>query len=132
MRTVPVFLLLASLCCSAWGAPTSVASGEIEHLFAYLGKSGCEFARNGSWFSTKRAVEHLRSKYENLQKKGLVTTDESFTAESFIDQVASHSNVSGYPYLIKCGKGPAMEAGPWFREELLRFREAKRLTPDLR
>ena len=127
MRTMTVFLLLASLCCSAWGAPSKTASEEIEHLLAYLGKSGCEFARNGTWFSAKRAVEHLRSKYENLQKKGLAATDDSFTAESFIDQVASHSNVSSDPYLIRCGNNnPAMETGPWFREELLRFREAKR------
>ena len=125
MRAVRVFLLLALQCCSAWGSPAKVADSEIRYLFTYLDKSGCEFARNGTWVSSKRAAEYLRSKYENLQKKGLVTTDESFTAESFINQVASHSNVSGDPYLIRCGDHPAMESGPWFREELMRYREAK-------
>jgi hypothetical protein len=125
MRTVSVFLLLASLCCSAWSAPTKAVNDEVEHLFAYLGKSGCEFARNETWFSAKRGVEYLRSKYENLQKQGLIPTDQSFTAESFIDQVATHSNVSGHPYLIRCGHNPPTETGPWFRTELLRFREAK-------
>ena len=47
------------------------------------------------------------------------------SAESFIDKVASRSNASGYPYLVRCGNDPAMESGAWFREALLRFRNAE-------
>ena len=121
MRTVPAFLILALLCGGSWAAPAGTASDEIEHLFVYLGKSRCEFARNGTWHSARRAAEHLRSKYDALLDKGLVIT----SAESFIDKVASRSNASGYPYLVRCGNDPAMESGAWFREALLRFRNAE-------
>ena len=124
MRTLPAFVFLALLCCGSWAAPTGTASDEIERLFAYLGKSRCEFARNGTWFTARRAAEHLRSKYDTLLEKGVAIS----SAESFIDKVASHSNVSGYPYLVRCGNDPAMESALWFREVLLRVRNAGPVT----
>ena len=126
MHTVPAFLLLALMCCGSWAAaPAETGTDEIEHLLMYLKNSHCELARNGTWYSARRAEEHLRSKYDALLKNGAAIT----TAESFIDQVASHSNVSGHPYLVRCDNDPAIESGSWFREALQRLR-TERLTPN--
>jgi len=121
MRAVQAFLTIALVCCTASAAPTDTATAEIEHLFAYLGSSGCAFNRNGTWYSAAEAVDHLRSKYQYLLGKELVTS-----AESFIDQAASRSSMSGKPYLVRCGSAQPVESGPWFRAELIRFRDAKR------
>ena len=118
MRTVPAFLLFVLMCCGSWAAPAETGSDEIEHLLVYLKNSHCEFARNGTWYSARRGEEHLRSKYDALLKNGAAIT----TAESFIDQVASHSNVSGHPYMVRCGNDRAIESGSWFGEALQRLR----------
>ena len=125
MHTVPAFLLLALMCCSSWAAPAETGTDEIEHLLLHLKNSHCEFARNGTWYSARRGEAHLRSKYDALLKNGAAIT----TAESFIDQVASHSNVSGHPYLVRCGNDDAIESGSWFREALQRLR-TERQTPN--
>lgn len=125
MRTVTAFLLLALACCGCCAAPAETGTDEIEQLLVHLKNSRCEFSRNGTWYSPRRAEEHLRSKYDALRKNGAAIT----TAESFIDQVASHSNVSGHPYLVRCGNDPAIDSGAWFREALQRLR-TERPTPD--
>ena len=48
----------------ARAAPPAMAQTEINHLLEFVGSSGCEFYRNGSWFDSKRAQAHLRSKYQ--------------------------------------------------------------------
>lgn len=116
-------MMLAVVSCTAWAAPTESAAAEIDHLFAYLGSSGCTFNRNGTWYSAAQAVEHLHGKYDYLLRKGLVTT-----AESFVDQAASRSSMSGKPYLVRCGSAKPIESGPWFHAELTRYRDAKRPT----
>jgi hypothetical protein len=101
------------------------APGEIAYLFVHLRMSGCEFYRNGSWYDSKRAEAHLRRKYEYLLKKGLVST-----AESFIEQAATQSSVSGKAYQVRCAGQPAEESGPWFRRALGQHRAMpSRLTP---
>src|SRR6185369_15646734 len=42
---------------------------EVEHLLGYLQKSGCRFNRNGTWYASEKAVDHLRRKYAYLVKK---------------------------------------------------------------
>jgi Family of unknown function (DUF5329) len=116
-------MMLALVSSTPWAAPTGSAAAEIDHLFAYLGSSGCTFNRNGTWYSAAQAVEHLRGKYDYLLTKGFVTT-----AESFVDQAASRSSMSGKPYLVRCGSAQPIESGPWFHAELTRYRYAKRPT----
>jgi len=123
MRAVPAFLTIVFVCCTASAVPTDTATAEIEHLLAYLGSSSCTFNRNGTWYSAAEAVDHLRGKYEYLLRKELVTS-----AESFIDQAASRSSMSGNPYLVRCGSAQPIESGTWFRAELTRFRDTERAT----
>ena len=100
--------------------PPASPQEEVEHLFRYLQQSGCRFNRNGSWYSSEKAVDHLRRKYAYLVKKGLFTN-----AESFIDKGASASSMSGTPYQVQCGSLPPAPSGPWLRAELLRYRQAR-------
>jgi hypothetical protein len=116
---------LKHLCCLAAamlplavGAAEDVAAeAEIKHLIAHLGASGCQFYRNGSWYSAERAVDHLTRKYEYLRKRGLVPD-----AEAFIERAATESSASGKPYQVRCAAAPAVPSARWLREELERYR----------
>ena len=89
---------------------------EIDHLIQYLGKSGCSFNRNDTWFTAKEAVGHITTKYNYLLKRNLVSS-----AEQFIDRAASQSSFSGKSYQVKCGNA-IMPSKTWFYQELERFR----------
>ena len=111
---------LAAACLSAaavHAAPQAATAIEIDGLFSALLTSGCEFNRNGSWYSAKQASQHLQGKYDYLLKKGLVTS-----TESFIDLGASKSSMSGKPYLVRCGKSPPVESRSWFMARLSQIR----------
>lgn len=113
-------IVTAMASAPALAAPDATATAEIAHLIDHLGKSGCRFNRNGSWYEAGEAVAHLRRKQEYLLGKGLVTT-----SESFIEGAATASSVSGKPYLVKCGETAPVESGGWFRAELARYRAAR-------
>ncbi len=92
---------------------------EILHLFEYLENSNCEFNRNGTWYSTHKAVKHIKKKYRYYMKKGLINS-----AEQFIDRAASRSSMSGKSYLVRCGDSGPVESSTWLTRELKRFRVA--------
>ncbi len=56
----------AILLPAAHAEPPPQAAVEIDYLLGLVGSSGCEFNRNGTWYDSKRAQEHLRYKYEYL------------------------------------------------------------------
>ncbi|MCS3848317.1 hypothetical protein GGR70_003364 [Xanthomonas campestris] len=91
---------------------------EINQLFAALKSSNCEFSRNGSWYSAPKASEHLQRKYDYLQKKGLVTS-----TESFIELAATKSSMSGKPYEVRCGGAAAVPSQSWFTGKLRALRK---------
>ena len=77
-----IAVMLASM---GWAAESTPATKlEIDHLFSYLKESGCQFFRNGAWYSAREAAGHLNKKYQYLQEKGLVPS-----AEAFIERAAS-------------------------------------------
>jgi hypothetical protein len=113
-----IAILILMLASTAWSAgPDDATRAEIAHLLRYLETSGCQFQRNGSWFAPARAAAHLNQKFEYLQKKGLVTS-----AETFIERAATQSSASGKPYSVKCGDAAAVPSAVWLQEELGRFR----------
>jgi hypothetical protein len=112
-----VALMLFSTAAAAEGVPP-VAQHEINHLFSYLKGSGCQFSRNGSWYTPQEAVDHINDKYQYLIHHDMVNT-----AEDFIKYAATESSWSGKPYLVKCGSGATEQTGPWFRAELERYRK---------
>lgn len=109
-------LLFLATSAQAELSPTSRA--EIDHLFTYLEKSGCQFNRNGSWYSSTDASAHLHEKFNYLIKRNLVSS-----SENFIERAATESSMSGKAYLVQCAGQKAQASGPWFREELARYRQ---------
>ena len=115
-----MLILTSALVFSSFaGAVTAdaAAQAEIAHLLAYLGTSGCEFQRNGTWYSSKEAQAHLEKKTQYLAKHSQIGS-----AEDFIDKAASASSMSGQPYLVRCAPDQAVPSGVWLRAELVRFR----------
>lgn len=94
---------------------------EIEHLFQHLEESGCQFNRNGTWYSASEASAHLRKKYDYLVKKDMLTN-----AESFIELAAKESSMSGKAYEVKCAGQNSHPSAVWFSEELKNFRSASK------
>ena len=99
-------------------SPSPATRAEIDHLFVYLEKSGCEFFRNGDWHGAADARLHLERKYNAMVGSGQVAT-----ADDFIARGASQSSASGKPYLVRCGGGPAVPSARWLGDELQRFRQ---------
>ncbi len=81
--------------------PTPVALTEINYLLDFVGKSGCEFYRNGVWYDSGAAQVPSRYKYD-----ALVITDRSGTADDFIEKAATKSSVTGIAYKVRCAGQP--------------------------
>ncbi|WP_363797311.1 DUF5329 domain-containing protein [Lysobacter firmicutimachus] len=121
--------LLAGLlaCFGAQAAPSAQAEREIEQLIQALGRSGCQFERNGSWHDAAQAQAHLRKKLAYLRKRDLADT-----AEAFIDRAASRSSLSGQPYRVRCGQAAPVSSASWLRGKLVQLRSAGVSTPPSR
>jgi hypothetical protein len=113
-----LFALLSSVLTAA-PAPAPVRS-EIESLLKALQESGCQFNRNGAWFTGSQAQAHLTKKLEHLEGKSLVKS-----AEDFITLGASTSSSSGKPYMVRCGHASAIESKVWLHDRLKALRQAK-------
>ena len=105
-------------------SPPVSAQGEIDHLLDYVGFSGCEFMRNGIWYSAAEARAHLREKLSTQNKARPV-----LTAEEFIERVATRSAFTNIPYKRRCADTTAGDVGTWLSAALLRYRQC-RLTGD--
>jgi Family of unknown function (DUF5329) len=111
--------LLFSVFCHAQEIPNATKQ-EVEHLFAHLDNSGCQFNRNGSWYSAHEAVLHIRKKYDYLLGKKLINT-----TESFIEKAATESSMSGKPYQVKCKGQTVALSSIWLKNELKNYRTKK-------
>lgn len=104
---------------------SAAAKGEIEHLLGYIEHAGCQFYRNGTWYSdTKAARDHVQKKYEYFAKKGKVNS-----AEDFIQWAASKSEMSGNPYMVRYGNGAPIPLARWLTDELARYRKSITSSP---
>jgi hypothetical protein len=101
----------------ARATPPAIAQTEINYLLGFIGRSGCEFYRNGTWYDPKRAQAHLRYKYEMLAAR-----DQIHTAEDFIEKAATQSSLSGQPYQVRCRDGEAVMSNQWLSDVLARYR----------
>lgn len=113
-------LIAAALAPAAAGAaplPTP-ARAEVEALLGRLQASGCQFKRNGTWYSGAEAKDHLQRKLEYLEKKDMVRS-----AEQFIEQGATASSSSGRAYIVRCGAAAPVESKTWLGAELKAIRQ---------
>ena len=66
MKHPSAWLLGLVLALTVWPAgsaePLNIAQTEVNYLLGFIERSGCQFYRNGSWYDSKRAQEHLRTK----------------------------------------------------------------------
>jgi hypothetical protein len=114
------FFAAAAFCTASNAAPTAApVRAEIDTLLGRLQTSGCQFNRNGSWYSGAEAKTHLLRKLEYFENKGNVQS-----TEQFIDLAASQSSSSGKPYQVKCGSAAAMPSRQWLNAELGAIRAA--------
>ena len=121
-----VIAILASLSCSlALAAPVAPAvRAEIDALLAKLENSGCQFNRNGSWYSGAEAKQHLLRKLDYLEDKGAIRT-----TEQFIALAAAKSSSSGKAYQVKCGGEAATDSQGWLTTQLKGIRAAPGSRP---
>ena len=121
MRLVLVLFLASVFAVAGTAAPLSpVARSEIDGLMSRLEASGCEFNRNGNWYTGGEAKSHLLRKLQHLEERGTVQS-----AEQFIELAATSSSVSGQPYLVKCDNGAPVPSGTWLRTQLQAVRLAR-------
>jgi hypothetical protein len=88
-----------------------------------LEASGCEFSRNGTWYTATDAKSHLLRKLKYFEDRGALQT-----TEQFIELAASSSSTTGQPYLVKCGSSAAVPSGEWLRSQLQVLRSVGRPT----
>ena len=118
-RTCTVLVLgLMTWVCAA--NPSPAAQQEIGILLNSVGKSQCEFYRNGQWQGAAMARSHLQRKYDYLLRKEMVST-----AEEFIERAGSGSSMSGKSYQIRCGAGEAVPSAQWLSTRLQAYRQGK-------
>ena len=86
-------------------------------MLSRLQSSGCQFYRNGSWYSASEAKDHLLRKLEYIEGKSTIQR-----TEQFIELAASRSSSSGKPYYVKCGAEAAMESKQWLNKQLVSLR----------
>jgi len=101
-------------------APAPAAAAEIGYLLDYLGKSGCEFYRNGAWYDSGAAKAHLRYKYDALVQHGQIRT-----ADDFIEKAATKSSLTGIVYKVRCAGGPEIPSSQWLRDALAGYRSGR-------
>jgi hypothetical protein len=116
---VPLALGSALAVTATAAALPPAARTEVDGLMARLETSGCEFSRNGKWYTGADAKSHLLRKLQYLENHNAVQS-----AEQFIDRAATGSSVSGKPYLVKCGNGAPVASATWLRSQLQEVRKS--------
>lgn len=113
-------ILTTTLCTTSVAAPVSVTiRAEVEALLSRLQSSGCQFNRNGSWYSGEEAKTHLMRKLKYFEGRNNIQS-----TEQFIQFAATSSSVSGALYLVKCGNAPELPSQQWLTTELAEIRSA--------
>lgn len=113
-------VLIVGLVPAACAEPPTSVQIEINFLLGYIEGSGCSFYRNGTWYDSKAAQEHMREKYKYLVAGNFVDT-----TEGFIERAATASSFSGQAYQVRCNGGTTVTSNQWLRDELARLRTFK-------
>lgn len=119
LGTIAIAGLMSLSNVSAAELPAS-SRAEVEALLNRLAASGCQFSRNGSWYSAQEAKSHLTKKLDYVLEKKMVSS-----SEQFIELAASKSSMSGKPYQVKCGNQAAQDSATWLQGALKDLRANK-------
>lgn len=115
-----LLLLATPLWAETANTPTHA---EINSLLERLQVSGCQFNRNGTWYTAAEAKAHLLDKLEYVEKRVALKS-----TEQFIDLAASKSSMSGKPYQVRCGNTAPVESKLWLTKELKAMRSGSNDT----
>ncbi len=96
------------------------ARAEVLAVLNALETSGCQFNRNGKWYSGADAKKHLVRKLDYVESKYALKS-----AEQFIDLAASESSYSGVAYQVKCTGTTSSDSNTWMKRELHHARHNK-------
>jgi hypothetical protein len=91
---------------------------EIEALLSSLETSGCDFNRNGTWYSAADAKKHLLRKLAYIERG-----QDIGSTEQFIALAASKSSISGEPYQVRCAGGALVGSSEWLSRRLRQLRK---------
>ena len=112
------FALMLTFSTSVFAVEVSQTTQlEVKYLFKTLENSNCKFNRNGSWYTAAEASAHLQKKYQYLLQHNYIST-----TESFIDNAATKSSLSGTAYQVKCNEANPIESKQWFIATLKNYR----------
>lgn len=110
-----LFALLISLNAFAdW----NLEKRRIEFLIESVAQLDAVFVRNSTEHSPEEAAEHLEIKLRYVMSRVNLST---FTAEQFVEQVASKSSLTGKPYMIHFSNGISVPAKDWLLNQLKNF-----------
>jgi len=109
---VSLSLLLLGCASLASASPDNWSEQEkISYLLDTIGTSKLIFVRNGAEYPGQEAKAHLQMK---LDAAGSAIQ----TADDFINNIASHSSMTGQPYYVEFPDGSKIEAETWLRGKL--------------
>lgn len=115
-------LSLATLAGQAATASNwALESRRIDFLIASVANLNAKFVRGSREYDGPRAAEHLRQKLNYALKNYSSSQEPDFTAEDFIERVASRSHLTGSTYLIKFPNGEIITAHDWLYLQLTYF-----------
>jgi hypothetical protein len=125
-RGAPATTLSLLLGCWLLFVPTGAAADqldpqttfEIDRLLEHIQTSPCRFNRNGDWYETAAAAEHIDRKYRYLLRRDRINS-----AEEFIEQAATASSISGKNYLVQCRTGEVQTTADWLTSVLAELRQ---------
>ena len=114
------FGLLVVFCCPAFTSLADWPQEErrINFLLNEIEQLDAVFIRNNSEHTPAEAGSHLRMKLNRAQNNWFAPAREKWTAEMFVEKIASKSSISGNPYLIKFKDGRVVAAGDWLKKQL--------------
>lgn len=94
---------------------------KINYLIDEIEQLDGVFIRNGREHSPEKAASHIRMKMKKAMESWFAPNQDEWTAEMFIDKIASTSTISGMPYKIRFKTGEIVNAGDWLHQRLENF-----------
>ena len=119
-------LLLISffvITCNTW-ADWAAEEKKIEFLINEVEKVNGTFIRNGKSHPPKKAASHLRMKLDNSFNNWFAPSKDKWTAELFIEKIASQSSLSRKPYYIQFSDGKKVPSKIWLTEKLKSYKSS--------
>ncbi len=96
----------------------------INYLLKEISRVEGVFVRNGTEYPPEEAVTHLKMKMERAMDSWFAPDREEWTAEMFIDKLASESSLSGKPYQIKTNDGQVFNSRDWLYDKLNKYQNS--------